>query len=188
LISSGWVGDGFVRLFYGFTIAEDLPVFNLDQITGDAETAFDEVSIWGIGGSSVNGGFEDHDIAEFRVGCSVNKFVSDDVVVGAQGVHHGGAGNVKRLDAEWSDEHKHYDCGIDQGVGEVIDDAGKIVDSGAKVDWCVFEIGVEDEPDGSEDGGENNDLADRRSRKPINQKDKVIGLALGQQESSPGKH
>lgn len=92
------------------------------------------------------------------------------------------------MDAEWSDEHEHDDCGVDEGVGEVVDDAGEIVDARAEVDWCIFEIGVEEEPDGSEDSGENNDLADRRSRKPINQKDKIIWLALGQQESSPGKH
>lgn len=92
------------------------------------------------------------------------------------------------MDAEWSDEHEHDDCGVDEGVGEVVDDAGEIVDTRAEMDRCIFEIGVEDEPDSGEDGGENNDLADRRSRKPINQKDKIIGLALGQQESSPGKH
>lgn len=45
LIFSGWVRDGFVGFFNGFAVAEDLPVFDFDEVTGDTETAFDEVSI-----------------------------------------------------------------------------------------------------------------------------------------------
>ena len=151
----------FVRFFDRFTVAIDLPIFNFDEVTGDAETTLDEVSIGGFSGSGVDGGLEDDDIPEFGVGCAVDKFVRDDVVVGTEGINHRWTGDVKGLDAEGADEHEDDDGGIDEGVGEVVDDAATGESSSAFVNRGVFEIFKESESNESENNGENNNLTNR---------------------------
>jgi len=165
--------DCFIGLFYGFAVAEELPIFHFDEIARGTKTTLNEVGVGIFFCPGVERWLENNDVAEFWIGGSVDKFIGNDIVVGAEGIDHGGRRDIERLNAERADEHEDDYGGIDEGVGEVVNNAGGRIKTGSVVLGGVFKIFIEGESDDCERDCEHHDLADGGSGDLIYHEDKA---------------